>query len=102
MILQNKEYFEEFLQIFAATVNVAINVVESNNAGNFLHRMPLFASFWSESQASFNKIIVAIVERDKCNDLIRRLNTSLKNYENPKGVMITVQELAYSIGSLEF
>ena len=101
MVLQNKEYFEEFLQILAATANAAITVVESSNAGSFLHRMPLFSSFWSETQSSYNKIIIATVEREKCNDLIRRLNTSLKNFENPQGVLITVQELTYTIGSLE-
>ena len=100
-ILQDQDYFEDFLQVFSATEHAAISVIDSNNAGNFLNRMPLFSSFWSESQTSFNRIIIAVVERDKCNDLVRRLNTVFESDELPKGVMITVQELAYSTGSLE-
>ena len=102
MILQNREYFDAFLQILAATTDASITVIDSNNAGNYMHRMPLFSSFWSDSQTSFNRVILTVVDRDKSNDLVRRINTALKSYERPKGILVTVQELAYTFGSLEF
>ena len=68
-----------------------------------LHRMPLFAAYWSESQKGFCRLILAVVDRDLCNDVIRRIHTVVEYLQqNKPGVLITVQELFYCSGSLEF
>jgi PTS system nitrogen regulatory IIA component len=102
VFVQNEKYFEELLQVFSAVIEGSIAVIEGNAAGHYLHRLPLFASYWSESQQGFCRIILAVVDKDLCNDVIRRIHTVDENLENDPGVLITVQELMYSSGSLEF
>jgi mannitol/fructose-specific phosphotransferase system IIA component (Ntr-type) len=102
VFVQREECFEDILQVLSAAVDGSISVVEANTAGRYLHRMPLFAAYWAESQRGFSRIILAIVDRDLCNDVIRRIHTVVEDIEEAPGVLITVQELFYSSGSLEF
>jgi PTS system nitrogen regulatory IIA component len=102
VFVQVEEYFEDLLQIFSAAVDGSITVLETNAAGYYLHRLPLFSAYWSESQKGYCRLILAVVEKDLCNDVIRRIHTVVENLENNTGVLITVQELFYSSGSLEF
>ena len=102
VFVQREECFEDLLQVFSAAVDGSIAVLETNPAGYYLHRMPLFAAYWSESQKGFCRLILAVVDKDLCNDVIRRIHTVVEDVENNPGVLITVQELFYSSGSLEF
>jgi PTS system nitrogen regulatory IIA component len=102
VFVQKEEYFEDLLQVFSAAVEGSIAVIETNAAGYYLHRLPLFAAYWTESQKGFCRLILAVVDRDLCNDVIRRIHTVVDDVENNPGVLITVQELFYSSGSLEF
>ena len=77
-------------------------VLETNAAGYYLHRLPLFAAYWSENQKRFCRLILAVVDRDLSNDVIRRIHTAVEDLENTAGVLVSVQELFYSSGRLEF
>lgn len=107
IFIQREEYFNDILQIFSASVQGSIMVLETNNAGYYLNRLPLFAAYWSDSQTMFNRIVTAVVDRDITNDLIRRINTiegadgTVLSGENA-GVLVTVQELSFTAGSIEF
>jgi hypothetical protein len=83
-------------------VDGSISVLETNAAGYYLHRLPLFAAYWSESQKGFCRLILAVVDRDLCNDVIRRIQTLVEDIDKSPGVLVSVQELFYSSGSLEF
>lgn len=102
VFVQREECFEDLLQVFSAAVDGSITVLETNPAGYYMHRMPLFAAYWSESQKGFCRLILAVVDKDLCNDVIRRIHTVVEDVESNPGVLITVQELFYSSGSLEF
>jgi PTS system nitrogen regulatory IIA component len=102
VFVQREECFEDLLQVFSAAVDGSITVLETNAAGYYLHRMPLFAAYWTESQKGFCRLILAVVDRDLCNDVIRRIHTVVDDVEDNPGVLISVQELFYSSGSLEF
>jgi mannitol/fructose-specific phosphotransferase system IIA component (Ntr-type) len=102
VFVQREECFDDILQVLSAAVEGSIAVLETNPAGYYLHRLPLFAAYWTESQKGFSRLILAVVDRDLCNDLIRRIHTVVEDLENKPGVLITVQELFYSSGSLEF
>ena len=107
IFIQREEYFNDILQIFSASVQGSIMVLETNNAGHYLNRLPLFAAYWSDSQTMFNRIITAVVDRDITNDLIRRINTiegangTILSRENT-GVLVAVHELSFAAGSIEF
>jgi mannitol/fructose-specific phosphotransferase system IIA component (Ntr-type) len=102
VIVQREESFEDVLQVFSAAVAGSIAVLETNTAGYYLHRLPLFAAYWAESQKGFCRLILAVVDRDLSNDVIRRIHTVVEDVDNKPGVLIAVQELFYSSGSLEF
>jgi PTS system nitrogen regulatory IIA component len=102
VFVQREECFEDLLQVFSAAVEGSIAVLETNAAGYYLHRLPLFAAYWTESQKGFCRLILAVVDRDLCNDVIRRIHTVVEDVEKTPGVLISVQELLYSSGSLEF
>jgi PTS system nitrogen regulatory IIA component len=102
VFVQREEYFEDILQVFSAAVEGSITVIETNGAGYYLHRLPLFAAYWSEKQKGFCRLILAVVDRDLCNDVIRRIYTVVEDLETNPGVLLSVQELFYSSGSLEF
>jgi PTS system nitrogen regulatory IIA component len=102
VVVQKEEYFDDILQIFSAAVQGSIAVLEAATAGSYLHRLPLFAAYWSEAPQSFCRIILALVEKDLCNDVIRRIQTLVEDLEDRPGVLVAVQELMYTAGSLEF
>jgi mannitol/fructose-specific phosphotransferase system IIA component (Ntr-type) len=102
VFIQREDLFEDILQVFSAAVKGSITVVETNNAGYYLHRLPLFSAYWSDVTQTFNRLIIAVVDRDFTNDVIRRIHMVANNIEKETGVLITVQDLVYTSGSIEF
>jgi PTS system nitrogen regulatory IIA component len=100
VFVQREELFDDILQEISSCVQGALAVVETNNAGYYLHRLPLFSAYWSETRKGFFRIVLALVDKDRSNDLIRRLHMIADPQEG--GVLITAQELMYAGGALEF
>lgn len=100
--VQKEEIFEDVLQLISSEVEGAISVIETNNAGFYLNRMPLFSSYWSDRDQRFNRIILAVVEKPAMNNLIRRIHTDFDETEKNSGLLITVNDLLYSSGHLDF
>lgn len=102
VFIQEERYFDQVLQIFSEVVEGAISVIETENAGHFLHSLPLFSTFWSEDVKVSCKVIIAVVDKHFSNDVIRRINTAVPDIERNPGVMITANELFYTNGSINF
>lgn len=102
VIIQREEYFDEILQIFSAVPDSSVSVIETYNAGKYLNRLPLFSALWTSEKSSFNRLIIAAVVKSKCNDIIRRIHMIADDISSVPGVLITVQELSYAGGSIEF
>ncbi|MEW5817045.1 MAG: PTS sugar transporter subunit IIA [Spirochaetota bacterium] len=102
VFIQKEKYFTDILQIFSSSVPGSIAVMEINSAGYYLNSLPLFAGLWHDDNREYNKVIQAVVDKTQSNDIIRRINMVVENIETEPGVLITVQELYYSCGSIEF
>ena len=102
VFLQKEKYFLDILQILAASARGSINVFESLSAGHYLRSLPLFAPFQPEGQTSFSRILLAVVDRELGNDIVRRIHMIDDAVERGSGVLITVQDLAYASGSLSY
>ncbi len=102
VLVQKEEYFEEILKIFASAVPDSVTVLETNNAGHYLHHLPLFSAFWSDESRIETKLIIGIIERSFCNDIIRRINMITSEEVDQTGVLITVQDLLFTSGAIEF
>ncbi len=100
--VQDEAVFDEILRIFSSSVEGEISVIEAKNAGSHLDRLPMFAAFWHEQSSGFCRIILAVVDKALCNDVVRRINVVTKGLEDRSGVLVTVHELMLARGSLDF
>lgn len=101
VIVQREDFFEDILQIFSSVPDSSVSVIETSNAGKYLNRLPLFSALWTAENSSFNSIIIAVVAKSKCNDVIRRIHMISDDIGSKPGVLITVHELTYAGGSIE-
>jgi PTS system nitrogen regulatory IIA component len=102
VFVQNLDHFEAILNLLSSEVSGSISVIETRNAGAYLFRMPLFAAFWSESRDHEGRVILAIAERRATNQLIRQIHEITGDPDVRSGVLVTVQDLTYAAGSLDF
>jgi hypothetical protein len=101
VIVQREDLFEDILQVFSSVPDSSVSVIETYNAGKYLNRLPLFSALWTADSGSFNSIIIAVVAKSKCNDVIRRIRLISDDIGSKPGVLITVHELTYAGGSIE-
>ena len=100
VIVQVEEKFNDILEIFHEIESSNISVIESHDASKYLHSLPLFASFWDENKKGFNRIILAIVPKKIANKVLRKINILIEELENHSGIMVIMNNVDYSNGSL--
>lgn len=98
--VQNEDIFLDVLEILSSEVEGSVSVIDGDTAGHYLHRLPLFSTFWNENNNDFCKIIMAVIDKRLMNDTIRRINMILPEKEN--GIMISVSDVIYFDGSINF
>jgi len=100
VFLQDEDLFDDILEVLTSDTEGAVMVLEAVNAGYYLHRLPLFSSFWNESDRSWGRIIMSVIDKQLANETIRRINMVRKK-EGP-GLLVTVQDLVFAEGTLNF
>jgi len=100
IFVQDEELFHGILEVFGGTEPRFTAVIEAENAGVYLSKMPLFAGLWSDKQRSFSKIILSLVDRRMTNEMIRRLEEVTGPLKDSDKVLLAVQDIFYSGGSL--
>ncbi len=98
--IQDEELFHQVLQVFEGFQASTVMVSESEPAGNYLQKMPLFAGFWNDKAEKFCKVILATVDKADTNETIRRIEQSTGALDNRSDILLTIQELFYCSGSL--
>ncbi len=98
--VQNEELFYDVLEILSSEVEGAVSVLDASTAGSYLHRLPLFSSFWNEKVNQFCKVIITVIDKSLMNDTIRRLNMVMP--EDGRGIIISVSDILYFDGSIDF
>jgi mannitol/fructose-specific phosphotransferase system IIA component (Ntr-type) len=101
VFVQREEYFDEVLQVFSTVAHGNVNVLETRSAGDYLYRMPLFAAYWTEGHRGFSRILIAVVDKDLCNEVVRRISTIAEDGQRQHGLLVVVQDLLVSSGALE-
>lgn len=102
VFIQRENLFNEILQIVTSEEENSVGVVESRNVGHYLHSLPLFSAFWVDTPDKFNRMVYGVVNKHQCNDIIRRIQVLSPGSNPPEGVLITVVDLLYSSGTLDF
>ncbi|MFW6414271.1 MAG: PTS sugar transporter subunit IIA [Verrucomicrobiota bacterium] len=100
--IQEEDVFNDILELLSAEEDASLSVVETKSAGDYLNRLPLFSSYWTEGGAGFNRLIMTVVPKSRCNDLIRQISLIADTESDEPGLLITAQELMYAAGSISF
>jgi nitrogen PTS system EIIA component len=98
--VQNEGLFGDVLEILSSELEGTVSVVDATSAGMYLHKLPLFSSFWNETDKSYCKLIIAVIDKRFVNDTIRRIN--MVRPENGRGMLLSVCDLIYVDGSIDF
>lgn len=97
--VQNDELFEPVLELVSGEPGSSVAVSEGQSAGAILNRMPLFATFWNESETREIHRVEVILPRDRVNRAIRRIEDL--SASKGGGVQIAAMDLSYAAGHLE-
>lgn len=100
IFIQDENVFQEILGTLSGLESISLNVFDCKPGVACLEGTSIDAEF-SNSESAFSRCVVAIVERNLSNEVIRRIETISGSLFECTGVMVTVQELTYSGGSLE-
>jgi hypothetical protein len=100
VFVQNEDTFREILEKLAGIEAGSVVVTNAENAGAYLGKLPLFASFWRDESSEFCKIITAVLDKGLTNEAIRRVESVTGDLNEKSGVMVTVQDVAYAAGWL--
>lgn len=100
--IQKEEYFDDILQLISSNVEGSLSVLESEAASRYLNKMPLFAAFWNSTDDRFNRIISCIVDKVAINSIIRKIKDIVPEMETEAGVLLSVQDLTFTLGSIDF
>ncbi len=101
VVIQNEELFQDILQVFEGLEASRALVVSSESAGSYLSKMPLFAGLWSDGPTAFCEVIVAVVNENAVNEIVRRIDQVTGGLERSNEVMVCVSELALCKGHIE-
>jgi len=100
VFVQIEDKFEDVLQIFSEITEIHVSIIDANNPGYYLHALPLFASFWNESDRGFNKIIMAVVPTKLANEVLRQIKTLISSQKSKDGILVITNDVSYYSGSL--
>lgn len=100
--VQDEDLFTNILEAVSADSDGAISVLETNTAGYYLHKLPLFSTFWTTSVPNYSRIIFAVINKKLMNRTLRRIHMIRKDRKAEQGVLITVQDILYRDGSIDF
>lgn len=101
VFVQDEPVFKEILSTISGLETSSLAVMDAENSRHYLSALPLYAAMGKNGRSDVCKVIVAIVEQKLSNEIIRRIETVTGPLQECSGVMVTVQDLAYSAGSLE-
>ncbi|MBN2790555.1 MAG: PTS sugar transporter subunit IIA [Candidatus Delongbacteria bacterium] len=97
---QLEEKFDEIMGIITEVSECDISVIEGNNAGKYIHAMPLFAKFWGDESQGFQRIITTVLPKTNTNDILRKINNIIDKLPERTGVMVYMQTIDYINGNL--
>ena len=102
IVVQDEDWFNEILQIVSGVENSQVIVADAQYEGSYLAQIPIFSNVWSDQNHDFCKMIVAVQEKSVTGDIVRRIDKLVGGLDDCDRVLLMVQHLFYSAGSLQF
>ncbi len=101
VIVQDEDLFHKILQVFGSIESTRAVILNAENTGVYLSKIPLFADIWSDNPKRFSQLIVALVSKRITNETIRRIERITGPLKARSDVMITVQDVFYCAGAID-
>ena len=101
VVIQDEEIFNDILQIFEAIESDSVVVFEARNIREFLVNMPLFTSFMGDEYLGKSRIVQAVVDSSLTNPTLRAIENITGDLHQCTDVMVLIQDILYTAGSLE-
>ena len=100
VVVQDEELFRQILEVFGGTEPRFTAVLDAENASSYLAKVPLFAGLWGDNPRSFSRVIISLVRKRMTNELVRRIEAVTGPLSESDRVLVTVQDVFFSGGSL--
>ncbi len=101
VIVQDEDLFQDILQVFGSIESTGAVILNAENTGVYLSRIPLFADIWSDNAKRFSQLIVALVNKRITNETIRRIERITGPLKGRSDVMVVVQDVFYCAGAID-
>ena len=101
VVVQDEDIFQQILQVFEAMESSSVIIIEAKNTREYLARMPIFSSFWSDAHLGNSRIIIAVVANPLTNETLRSIERITGNLDKREDIMVMVQDILYASGSLQ-
>ncbi len=101
VVVQREDIFEPLVEIFTALEHCSAAVLRADDSSSYFGTVPLFKSFFADD-SSFNRMIVATLPKKLANETVRQIESVTGDLKQKSGVLVTVQELFYCNGSLNY
>ncbi len=100
VVVQDEGLFRQILEVFGGTEPRFTAVLDAENASSYLAKVPLFAGLWGDNPRSFSRVIISLVRKRMTNELVRRIEEVTGPLSQSDRVLVTVQDVFFSGGSL--
>ncbi|MFC1606483.1 hypothetical protein ACFL47_00815, partial [Candidatus Latescibacterota bacterium] len=100
-VVQDQDIFHQLLEVFEAVESSSVIVVDAKNTREYLSHTPLFASLLSDSHLGNSRIIFATIDSKFTNETLRGIERITGNLDKRSGVLVMIQDVLYTAGSLE-
>jgi PTS system nitrogen regulatory IIA component len=100
VFVQDEGLFKGILEIFGGTEPRFTVVIEAENAGAYLWKVPLFAGLWTDNPRSFSRVIISLVRKPMTNEMVRRIEQIAGPLDESEQVLVTVYDMFHCGGSL--
>jgi mannitol/fructose-specific phosphotransferase system IIA component (Ntr-type) len=99
IMLRKHENLNDILQSLS-TLTENVTVIEGRGAGSYLHRLPLFSSFWNSEEQESCYVITGTVNKKLANELIRNIDSISGGLDTNPGTHVVIQDVLVSAGTL--
>lgn len=103
IVLYEKRFMEDILEIFLERGIRGVNVMESTGIKDQLSNIPLFSSFMDflGERSDVGKTIMAVVPEEEVRSIIEEIEEITGNLDTHTGAMVIALDLYFKKGSLE-
>lgn len=102
VFLQNEDLFRQVLQIFSAIPQCDTLILDAQSESAYLSKLPMFAGFWTDKPSAFAQVVIAMVNKSVTNETLRQIEGVVGPLEHAEGILVAVEELFFSAGSLKY